>query len=142
MTIAQEIGKRLREAREGRGWSPEVAAAQLGIEVSDVLGWESAEGTLYADDVPRVAEAYGMSISWLLEGELSEQEWRERLSRMSREQRAFLWKVVDAAKVGDLSEEDMQMLMSRIQAREDLASVTNALESLRGRRSSEEGDEG
>jgi transcriptional regulator with XRE-family HTH domain len=73
------IGDRIKEAREERGWTQERLAKETGISKGFLSETENNKGTgnIGADYVLRIANVLGVSLDYLMKGEVGQQE-RER----------------------------------------------------------------
>ncbi len=60
------LARRLRELRFKRGWSQETLAAQAGLHRTYISGIERAERNIGLDNVERLADAFGTTVSDLL----------------------------------------------------------------------------
>ncbi len=77
-TLAQEIGNRLRAARESRGWQQAEVAERIGVPVETYGSWERGYRLMTTDKLPVVASVFGRPI-WYFFGapdpsRLSDQE--------------------------------------------------------------------
>ena len=67
-TFPGEIGKRLKAARNAKGYTQAELADRLGITRSSVANRESGREALAAYDVVVIAEELGCDAGWLLTG--------------------------------------------------------------------------
>ncbi len=65
----QEIGLRLREARELNGQSEEAFAASVGIALTELQSYEAGESDIPVSVIHNVAAQYGVSTTELMTGE-------------------------------------------------------------------------
>ena len=63
---AEEIGQRLRYAREGRHITQESAGAALGLQRSAISLMESGQRQVSTLELTRLAELYGRAIEWFV----------------------------------------------------------------------------
>jgi transcriptional regulator with XRE-family HTH domain len=63
----REVGLRIREAREAKGWRREDLALALGVGFKSVLNYETGKVTL--GRITRLAEALDVDARWLLHGD-------------------------------------------------------------------------
>jgi transcriptional regulator with XRE-family HTH domain len=63
----QDLGRRVREARTGRGWTQEVAAERLGIDVRELQRIEAGRVNLTLHTLLRLARALGTPIRALFD---------------------------------------------------------------------------
>ena len=67
----EQIGDRLRTARESRGFTQGAAAAEIGLRGSAVSLMESGKRQVSALELARLAELYGRSVGWFVNPEAS-----------------------------------------------------------------------
>lgn len=63
----QDLGRRIRKAREDIGLSQASLAEKIGYTQSTVAQWESAKRHPSIDDLFRISMATGKPVSWLLD---------------------------------------------------------------------------
>lgn len=68
MGSVQDIGQRIRSAREAAGLSQLALAVAIRMTPSVVYRWEAGATRPGRDALPRIAEALGVSEDWLLTG--------------------------------------------------------------------------
>jgi transcriptional regulator with XRE-family HTH domain len=69
MAKANDLGSRLRQARELAGLTQTAAAKALGMRRPSVSEIESGRRRVTTDELYQVAELYGVSADWLATGE-------------------------------------------------------------------------
>src|SRR5438552_2230577 len=69
MAKANELGNRLREAREMAGLTQTAAAEALGMRRPSVSEIESGRRRVTTDELYKIADLYGVSADWLATGE-------------------------------------------------------------------------
>jgi len=99
-TVRRGIAARLRLARERAGLSGGQADRLLDFEQGAVLKVETGERTLAAEDLPKVARAYGVDVAWLVDPDASRPR-RDRLAMAARE-------------LGKLKSEDLERVIGFI----------------------------
>lgn len=62
----EEVGRRLKRARDDRGWTLEVAEERTGIKRTTIGNYERAIRRPHASEVSRLGAAYERSPAWLL----------------------------------------------------------------------------
>ena len=68
---AEQIGKRLRIARESRGFAQSAVAAEIGLRGSAVSLMESGKRQVSTLELTRLAKLYGRSVEWFVNPETS-----------------------------------------------------------------------
>jgi transcriptional regulator with XRE-family HTH domain len=68
MTTPQDIGKRIRLAREEQGWTQDQLAAAVGVSRSAVAQWETGRAGQVTANLTRVATALGVGVEHLMYG--------------------------------------------------------------------------
>ncbi|PYP90834.1 MAG: hypothetical protein DMG65_10010 [Candidatus Angelobacter sp. Gp1-AA117] len=71
------LGDRIREVREERGWTLEKLAEKTGLSRSFLSEVENNKATPSAESVLKISNALGVSLDYLLKGEIGKEE-RER----------------------------------------------------------------
>lgn len=71
------IGDRIREVREGHGWTQDRLAAEAGISKGFLSEVENNKRNMSSENVLRIATVLGSSLDYLLKGETGREE-RER----------------------------------------------------------------
>lgn len=71
---AEQIGKRLRVARESRGLTQGVAAAEIGLRSSAISLMESGKRQVSTLELTRLAELYGRSVEWFVNPKASAED--------------------------------------------------------------------
>ncbi len=66
--VRQQLGARIRQLREGAGWSQEELAAQCGLHRTYIGGVERGERNIGVENIVRIADALEISASALLKG--------------------------------------------------------------------------
>ena len=66
-----ELGQRIRKAREARGLSQEEFAARISRDQGAVSEYENGRRRLWATDLPLIAQALDMPLSYFYEERLS-----------------------------------------------------------------------
>jgi Zn-dependent peptidase ImmA (M78 family)/transcriptional regulator with XRE-family HTH domain len=74
MTEANQVGGRLKEAREAAGLTQQQAADWLGIRRPGIAEIESGKRAVKSDELARLGSLYGRSLSWLAIGETGPEE--------------------------------------------------------------------
>src|SRR5438128_12289239 len=64
----RKLADRLREAREGAGLTQEQVADHLSIRRPAIAEIEAGKRAVKSDELVRLAELYGRSIKWMLQG--------------------------------------------------------------------------
>jgi transcriptional regulator with XRE-family HTH domain len=88
--VKEDIGRRLRQAREAAGLSQSQLAAMVGAKsgrAATISDWESGRGDLGADVLAEIRNATGVDGHWLLTGEGS--MWRVASHSRAGEMRAI-----------------------------------------------------
>lgn len=93
----QAIAARLRAAREQAGLSQGQAAQVLGVHRPAVTEIEAGRRGVSAEELAALADAYGVSVNWLVEAETADPD-RDRMELAARE-------------LGKLKAEDLDRLM-------------------------------
>ncbi len=93
----QAIAARLRAAREQAGLSQGQAAKVLGVHRPAVTEMEAGRRSVSAEELAALADAYGVSVNWLVEAETADPA-RDRTELAARE-------------LGKLKAEDLDRLM-------------------------------
>jgi XRE family transcriptional regulator, regulator of sulfur utilization len=65
--ITRQLGKRIRELREARGWSQEQLAVEAGIDNSHLGKLERGDGNPTIELIVRIAAALGAAVKIFLE---------------------------------------------------------------------------
>ena len=68
MTNPQDIGARIRAAREDQGWTQDQLAAAVGVSRSAVAQWETGRAGQVTTNLTRVAAALGIGVEYLMYG--------------------------------------------------------------------------
>lgn len=68
---AQDIGKRIRQAREALGMTQEEFAAAVGTRQGTVGGWETGERPPGLKAGHRICDAYGLTLDYIFRGDRS-----------------------------------------------------------------------
>lgn len=68
MTNPQDIGARIRDAREHQGWTQDELAAAVGVSRSAVAQWETGRAGQITANLTRVAAALGVGVEHLMYG--------------------------------------------------------------------------
>jgi transcriptional regulator with XRE-family HTH domain len=63
----REVGLRIREAREAKGWRREDLALAVGVGFKSIVNYETGTPTL--GQVTRLAEVLGVDARWILHGD-------------------------------------------------------------------------
>lgn len=66
--ILVRFGQRLRELRQGKGWSQESCAAECGLDRTYIGGIERGERNVALRNIERIAKALDVSLAELLRG--------------------------------------------------------------------------
>lgn len=103
----QQIGSRLRWAREQAGLSQGQVALRMGMHRPTVSQIEAGERNVRADEIGRFAELYGVNQDWLIRGDSSLQgEHDPRIQLAARE-------------LSKLKQEDLDSILRLIQVLRD-----------------------
>ncbi|HEY8429265.1 MAG TPA: helix-turn-helix transcriptional regulator [Sandaracinaceae bacterium] len=113
---AEELGARIREAYEAAGLNRSQFVRALGVAYSTVLHWEHGKTRPNADNLRRICEITGVSMSRLLEG--------RRQSRASSEPPEALARFLRTALGRTATDAERRFLLSL-----DFGDVSPALES-------------
>ncbi len=68
MTSPQDIGARIRTAREELGWTQDQLAAEVGVSRSAVAQWETGRAGQVTTNLTRVAATLGVGVEFLMYG--------------------------------------------------------------------------
>ncbi len=68
MTNPQDIGARIRAAREDQGWTQDQLAVAVGVSRSAVAQWETGRAGQVTTNLTRVAAALGIGVEYLMYG--------------------------------------------------------------------------
>jgi transcriptional regulator with XRE-family HTH domain len=68
MSNPQDIGARIRTAREEQGWTQDQLAAAVGVSRSAVAQWETGRAGQVTTNLTRVASALGVGVEYLMNG--------------------------------------------------------------------------
>ena len=68
MTLPQDIGARIRAAREDQEWTQDQLAAAVGVSRSAVAQWETGRAGQVTTNLTRVASALGVGVEYLMYG--------------------------------------------------------------------------
>lgn len=93
----EAIGVRLKTAREQAGLTQGQVAKLLGLHRPSVSEMEAGRRGVSADELATLAETYGVSVNWLLEGEAGD------VSRVRYE--------MAARQLSSMKDEDIDQLM-------------------------------
>lgn len=63
---AEQIGKNIRQLREGKGWSQDVFAEKMGATKSAVSFWERGETIPRMPKIERMAQLFGVTVTEIL----------------------------------------------------------------------------
>lgn len=103
----QQIGSRLRWAREQAGLSQGQVAQRMGMHRPTISQIEAGERNVRADEVSRFGDLYGVSQDWLIRGDSSlEGERDPRIELAARE-------------LSKLKQEDLDSILRLIQVLRD-----------------------
>lgn len=64
-----QIGTRIRNARQERGWTQDQLATAIGVSRSAVAQWETGRAGQVTTNLTRIAQALDVSVGILLHGE-------------------------------------------------------------------------
>lgn len=67
-----DVGRRLIAFRESRGMNQVQLAKELSIAKNTLNGYETGERPLPADKAKRIRERFGISLDWLLYGDIGQ----------------------------------------------------------------------
>lgn len=81
--IAADIGRRLRQLRESRGWSQPYVAQQIGVHLQTVWRWERGERAPNVGDLIEMSRLFGVPFGELA-GEDDQMAIPDALSRFFR----------------------------------------------------------
>lgn len=90
--LRQELGRRIRALRKGRGWTQEELAAKAGVDYKWLGSVERGERNVTINNVERIARGLGVEALQLFMFTSSGEERPERLAQA---------KIVDALKRSD-----------------------------------------
>ena len=100
--LRAQIASRLRLAREAAGFSQGQVAKRLGLHRPTLSEIEAGRRRVSADELPQLAELYGVDVAWLTSGEPSSADvLYERLMLAARQ-------------LGKLKDEDLDRLMALV----------------------------
>jgi transcriptional regulator with XRE-family HTH domain len=68
MSNPQDIGARIRTAREEQGWTQDQLASAVGVSRSAVAQWETGRAGQVTTNLTRVASALGVGVEFLMNG--------------------------------------------------------------------------
>src|SRR5947208_14763542 len=68
MTSPQDIGARIRSAREERGWTQDQLASAVGVSRSAVAQWETGRAGQVTGNLTRIAAVLGVGVEHLMHG--------------------------------------------------------------------------
>ena len=68
MSDPQEIGTRIRAARQELGWTQDQLAAAVGVSRSAVAQWETGRAGQITGNLTRVSSALGIGVEHLMHG--------------------------------------------------------------------------
>ena len=68
MSDPVQIGERIREARQARGWTQDELAEAVGVSRSAVAQWETGRAGQVTGNLSRIAEVLDVSIEHLAHG--------------------------------------------------------------------------
>jgi len=68
MTSPQEIGARIRTAREEQGWTQDQLAAAVGVSRSAVAQWETGRAGQVTTNLTRIASVLSVGVEYLMYG--------------------------------------------------------------------------
>jgi transcriptional regulator with XRE-family HTH domain len=68
MSQPQDIGARIRTAREQQGWTQDQLATAVGVSRSAVAQWETGRAGQVTTNLTRVASALGVGVEFLMHG--------------------------------------------------------------------------
>jgi Zn-dependent peptidase ImmA (M78 family)/transcriptional regulator with XRE-family HTH domain len=74
MTARDDLAERLKSAREAAGLTQQQVANWLGVRRPAIAEIESGKRSVRSDELVRLANLYGRSLGWLVEGELRAQD--------------------------------------------------------------------
>jgi len=69
----QEIAARVKQLRYDRGWTQEILAKKVGLQRSALNQKESGNRNIHADEIVRLADAFGLTTDELIRGIRPEQ---------------------------------------------------------------------
>lgn len=72
--IAERLGSYLRSLRQRKGWTQSLAGEALGVNKMTIRRWEQGLFSPSSERVERVAEAYGVDVSALIEAAEAEEQ--------------------------------------------------------------------
>ncbi|MBT2970508.1 MAG: helix-turn-helix domain-containing protein [Candidatus Thiodiazotropha sp. (ex Ctena orbiculata)] len=80
----EDIANRLRSAREMAGLSQGQAAKKLGFHRPTISEIEAGRRNVKSDELTQFAKLYGVEISWLTEGKVSEDKIDKKILAAAR----------------------------------------------------------
>lgn len=83
-----EIGERIRDAREAKGWRREDLAHHMGLGFKSIQNYE--QGAVRLTRITQLAEVLGVDPQWLLHGDRGLLEQLEDVNEQLRELRALV----------------------------------------------------
>jgi Zn-dependent peptidase ImmA (M78 family)/transcriptional regulator with XRE-family HTH domain len=84
MTSYQDLGERLRRAREQAGFTQAEAGVELGVSAAAISHYESGKRSINALALDRLASLYGISVLLLLERDSAPSAWETALRARTR----------------------------------------------------------
>src|SRR3984957_3148596 len=69
MTLPQDIGARIRAAREDQDWTQDQLAAAVGVSRSAVAQWETGRAGQVTTNLTRIAEVLAVGVEYIMYGD-------------------------------------------------------------------------
>jgi hypothetical protein len=140
--IAEDVGRRVREARRARGWSIRVAAQRLGVSVRFLNELERGKPTARLDKMSRVLGGLGLTLqvaaqafkSGAREGVFAQQRLLRAIAIARGVRRMFLFGSTARDEAGPGSDLDFLVELEDGRSLLDLVGVKHDLEALCQRR--------